>query len=390
MRGNITKRGKSSWRLKFDLGRDPKTGRRQTQLVTVRGTRRDAEAKLTELLGAVDKDSFVAPNKLTVAELVRDRVKQWEGAGDISAKTSERYRELIENQIVPFIGGKLVQKLKTLDIETWHTTLKTKGAKDGKGGLTNRTVGHAHRLLGKALKEAARHDLVLKNVASEERAPRVDAKEMVILTNEQVLALPASLEGRRIRCRAIIALFTGVRRGELLALRWGNVDLDSNANRVIKIREALEQTKTHGIRFKAAKTKAGRRDISLPDIVVDVLRTHRRQQLEHRLALGLGRLQDSDLVFSTLEGDPMSPRAVSSEWRDAAAAVRLKGITFHALRHTHASQLIAAGVDVVTISRRLGHASPTVTLQVYAHLFSGSDSKAADAINAALAPTAKA
>lgn len=384
MRGNISRRGKSSWRLKFDIGRDPRTGKRLTQFVTVRGTRKCAEAKLTELLGAVDKENFVEPNKLTVAELVRDRVKVWEGAGAIGAKTAERYRELIENQIVPFIGAKLVQKLKTLDIEGWHTTLKTQAA------VTNRTISHAHRVLGKALKEAARHDLVLKNVASEERAPRVDAEEMVILANEQVLALPALLEGRRIRCRAIVALFTGVRRGELLALRWGNVDLDSNANRLIKIREALEQTKAHGVRFKAAKTKAGRRDITLPDFVVDTLRTHRRQQLEQRVALGLGRLQDDDLVFPAADGGPMSPRAVSSEWRDAAEAVGLKGITFHALRHTHASQLIAAGVDVVTISRRLGHASPTITLKVYAHLFTESDAKAADAINAALAGPAKA
>jgi integrase len=129
------------------------------------------------------------------------------------------------------------------------------------------------------------------------RPPRVDAEEMVILTNDQVIALPALLEGRRIQTRAIVALFTGLRRGELLALRWGNVDLDTNGGRVIRVREALEQTKIHGTRFKAAKTKAGRRDITLPDIVVDVLRVHRRQQLEQRLAMDLGRLQDGDVVF---------------------------------------------------------------------------------------------
>lgn len=382
MRGNITRRGKSSWRLKFDLGRDPVTGERKTQFMTVRGTRKDAETKLTELLSSVDKDSFVAPNRLTVAELVRDRVKQWEGAGDIGAKTAERYRELIENQIVPFVGAKLVQKLKPIDIETWHTTLKIGGRKDGKGGVSSRTVGHAHRVLSKALREAARHDLVLKNVASEEGAPRVEDEEMIILTPEQVSTLPAKLAGRPIYSRAIVALFTGVRRGELLALRWGNVDLDG---KVMRIREAIEETRA-GLRFKKPKSKAGRRDITLPEIVIDTLRAHRRQQLEQRLAMGLGKPQEGDLVFPTLDGGPMSPRAVSGEWRDTAEApaIGLKGVTFHALRHTHVSMLIDTGVDVVTISRRLGHSKPAITLTIYAHLFQKDDGKAAAAINAVL------
>jgi integrase len=295
--------------------------------------------------------------------------------------------ELIENQIVPFLGAKLVQKLKSIDIEAWHTTLKTRGRKDGRGGLANRTIGHAHRVLSKALREAARHDLVTKNVASDEGAPRVDAEDMVILTPEQVGELPAKLAGRAICCRAIVALFTGVRRGELLALRWGRVDLDG---KVMRIREAIEQTKGHGIRFKKAKTKSGHRDLVMPDIVVDALRAHRRQQLEQRLALGLGKLPDDALVFPAADGGPMSPRGVSSEGRDAAEAVGLKGVTFHALRHTHASQFIDAGVDVVTISKRLGYASPTITLQIYAHLFRKDDTKAAAAINAALAGPVKA
>jgi integrase len=174
----------------------------------------------------------------------------------------------------------------------------------------------------------------------------------------------------------------------LLALRWGNVDLDA---KVIRIREAIEKTKGGGLRFKKPKSKAGRRDITLPEIVIDTLRTHRRQQLEQRLAMGLGKLQDGDLVFPALNGGPMFPRAVSGEWRDTAEApvVGLKGISFHCLRHTRASQLIDSGVDVVTISKRLGHASPAITLKVYAHLFKHSDAKAADAINAALAGEAK-
>jgi len=203
----------------------------------------------------------------------------------------------------------------------------------------------------------------------------------VILAIEQVKALLPALTGRPIYAPAVVALFTGIRRGELLALRWSNVDLDAS---VALVREALEETKA-GVRFKAPKTKNGVRDITLPDLVVEVLRDHRRQQLEQRLALGVGKLPDDALVFPGPNGGPQSPRDLSTLWAQEAARVSLESVTFHALRHTHASQLIDAGVDIVTISRRLGHASPNVTLAIYAHLFRKSDDKAAQAINAALA-----
>lgn len=133
------------------------------------------------------------------------------------------------------------------------------------------------------------------------------------------------------------------------------------------------------------KTRAGRRDVTLPDFVVGVLRDHRRQQLEQRVALGLGRLPDDTPVFATIEGEPLSLNAVSKSWADAADGTGVGDVTLHGLRHTHASQLFDAGVDIVTVSKRLGHASPAITMKVYAHLFRQSDAKAAAAINAALA-----
>jgi integrase len=124
----------------------------------------------------------------------------------------------------------------------------------------------------------------------------------------------------------------------------------------------------------------------LPDILVDALREYRKSQLELRMKLGAGRLPDDALLFGDINGDPPSPNAFSAAWSDFAASkqVNMPDVTFHALRHTHASQLIDAGVDIVTISKRLGHAKPDITLRIYAHLFRKDDSKAAAAINAAL------
>ena len=381
MTGHIRRRGEHSWELKFDAGHDPATGKRVIRYHSFKGTKRDAQIKLTELLKARDDGAYVEPTKVTVAEHVRARVDQWEASGDISPKTAERYRELVEHQIVPHLGGKLLQKLKPADLECWHSTLKTSGRKGGEGGVSAKTISHVHQVLKKALGDALKNDLIAKNVAALQRPPKGEGRDVVILTDEQVKAILPALAGRAMYTPVVVALFTGLRRGELLALRWSNVDLDA---KLIRVREALEETEA-GIRVKEPKTRKGLRDVTLPDLVVDVLRRHRQHQLEQRVALGLGRLTDDALVFPRPDGGLQSPKDFSTAWGHVADRIGVGAVTFHALRHTHASQLVDAGVDIVTISRRLGHASPNVTLGIYSHLFRKSDDKAAQAINAALA-----
>ena len=371
MRGNITRRGKHSWRIKFDVGRDA-TGKRDIRYHTVRGTRRDAEAKLAGLLAAVGQGSYVEPSKLTVADFVRARVVQWEAAGDITARTAQRYRQLLAHQIVPHLGTKALQKLARLDVEAWHTALRN-------GGLAARTIGHAHRVLSKVLGDAERDGLVARNVCRLQKAPKVPEAEMVIVRDAP--AFVDKLRGSNLYVPGLLALFAGLRLGEVLALRWSRIDLDG---KVVQVREALESTKVHGIRFKPPKSRAGRRDITLPDILVEALQEHRKAALELRMKLGAGRLPDNALLFASLAGEPLQPSNVSSDWGELAARIGMPEITFHALRHSHASQLIASGVDIVTISKRLGHAKPAVTLAVYAHMFHTDDSKAAAAVNAAL------
>ncbi|HET6246711.1 MAG TPA: site-specific integrase [Tepidisphaeraceae bacterium] len=383
MSGHLRRRGKRSWEIKFDIGRDEATGRRLTQFHSVKGTRKDAEFKLAELVNSVGRGAYVGRSKLTVFEHVTARIDQWDALGRITPKTAERYRELLTNQIAPHIGPVVLQKLKPANIEQWHATLKVSGRKDGKGGLSARTIGHAHRLLSKALKEGVRHDLVIRNVAATEPPPKVGTDEVIILEAEQVKGVIAKLRGRAMYPRVITTLFTGLRRGELLALRWSRIDLDS-PNKQLQVREAIEETKAAGIRFKTPKTKNSVRDVSLPDVVVEALRNLRRQQLELRMALGMGKMPDDALVFPRSNGSPQSPRAFSKEWSDVADSIGFPEITFHAFRHTHVSHLIDAGIDVVKISRRIGHASPTITLKIYAHLFRKRDDQSTDAINTAV------
>jgi integrase len=369
--GHLVERSPGHWAIVISV-RDPATGKRKRQWHPFRGTKTEAKAERIRLIAAMNAGTAVEPTKVTVANFVRARVDQWEAAGDIAAKTAQRYRQLIENQMAPHLGAKPLQKLSRLDVEAWHTVLRN-------GGLAARTIRQAHRVLGKALSEAERDTLVAKNVCRQQRAPKVAHSEMTIV--QDVPGFVDKLRGSRLYILATVALFTGMRLGEILALRWSRIDLDRG---VIEVREALEETKAFGVRFKAPKSKAGRRDVTLPDILVDVLREHRKATLELRLQLGLGKLPPDALLFANLEGQPQRPSNVSSDWGDFAQRIGIPEITFHALRHTHASQLIAQGVDIVTISQRLGHAKPNITLATYAHMFHIDDSKAAAAINAAL------
>lgn len=379
MIGNVTRRGKHSWRLKFDVGRDPVTGKRQIRYATVKGTKRGAQAELTRLLAAHDAGTLVQPTKVTIAEYLRS----WIGTAEtlaLAPKTAERYRQLIEGQIVPHLGAHALQKLKAAHVAMWHATLLRGGGHDG-GPLSARTVGHAHRVLHKALGEGVKHELLTRNPAALVAPPRVIVDEMEILTAEQVTVVLAAMRETVIYPQIVTLLSTGMRRGELMGLQWGDIDLESGK---LRIERAIEKTKAHGLRVKAPKTRHGRRTITLSAGAVLVLRQHRKAQLELRIALGLGRLPDDAYVFGTPEGGVRDPDRITQDWKRFGAARGLPNVTLHALRHSHASALIAAGMDAVTISRRLGHGSPVITMSTYAHLFHQSDQAAAQAIDAVM------
>jgi integrase len=370
MKGHIRERSPGHWAIVIDA---PTSGGRKRKWHSFKGTKREAQRECARLIAEIGQGSYVEASKKTVGEFVQSRINQWEAAGDITAGSAQRYRVLLNNQIMPHLGTRPLQKLTRLELEGWHTALRN-------GGLAPRTIGHAHRMLGKALSDAEKDGLVVKNVCKIQRAPKVAKKsEMAIVRN--VPALAKKIRGSRLYVQAIIALFTGMRLGEILALKEERVKLDIGK---IEVRESLEETKAHGVRFKSPKTEAGRRDITLPTIVIEALREHRKEVLETRMRLGLGKPDSQSLLFANIEGGPLRLRAVSEAWGGLAERIGMPEITFHALRHTHASQLIDAGVDIVTITKRVGHSKPDITLRTYAHLFKTDDSKAAAAINAAL------
>jgi integrase len=368
-------RGGETWELRITPPRAPGAPRK-IHYHYVTGDEEAAKAKLDEFLAACHQGEYVEPSAVTVADHIRRCIPAWETADEIGRKSAERYRELLKRQIEPHLGATRLQDLTAARIKDWHAALR-------KAGLARATIAQAHRILSKALRDAVVEQLVTSNQAIAVRVPKGRKQRVEAPRAEELARIVAALKGRALEPMIIVAMFTGVRRGELLALRWNRINLESRPA-TMKIVEALEQTRDE-LEAKEPKTEAGEREITLPEVVIGALRAHRKQQLEQRAVLGLGRMPADALVFSTINGDYRSPRALSVEWSRFADAIGLGHITLHSLRHMHASQLIAAGVDLVTISKRLGHATPEVTARIYAKQFEQHDTKASEAINKALA-----
>jgi integrase len=374
MTGHIRRRGARSWELKFDLGTDPVSGKRKTRYHSFKGTKREAEAELIRLKAGAQCGNYIEPSKTTVAQFFAHWQTDW-AQPHLSAKTVERYGELIKTHIIPRIGAMPLQKLKPGMFAAMYSQMLRSGRLvPGKRlGLSPRTVAYVHRILHRALGHAVQWGLIPTNSTEGVDVPRAQREEIGILTEPQVATVLQALKDSTLYPIATLGLSTGLRRGELLALRWQDLDLEGAR---LRVEQSLEETKA-GLRFKTPKTRHGRRSLSLPASVVSELRNLRRQQAEERLALGLGKDPPHGLVFRHLEGRPLHPHSVTNHWRRVVQKLALPPITLHAWRHTHASQLIASGMDVLTISRRLGHGSSSITLDVYGHLFHASDDRAA-------------
>lgn len=234
-----------------------------------------------------------------------------------------------------------LQKLRPVHLSELYAKLQRSGGHQGRQ-LAARSVGHVHRVLHRALGHAATWGVVSQNVATLVSPPPVPDTEIAILTEDQIGATLHHLQGRTLRPIVSFLLGTGARRGEALALRWKDLNLDKG---VVRIERSLEQTKT-GLRFKAPKTKKGRRNVAISPWLVAELRAHRARQQERRLSLGMGRAPDDSLVFARWDGATRSPHWLTQKFALAMASLKIDA-TLHGLRHTHVSQLIAAGLDVL-------------------------------------------
>jgi integrase len=363
--GHLRQRSPGSFELRWRAN-----GKTRTE--TFKGNKKAAGARLRELLVAVDRGVDVAPSKITIAQLVRERIALWRSEGRITARTEESYSTMAK-LIDASLGHVALPRLTTRQIEQWHQTLRARG-------LSAATIRKANALLGHALADAQRHNLVARNVAREQGAPRAPAGRIQVLTVDRIRPLLEALCGTEFHAPATLTIYGGLRRGEALGLKWSDLSLEQAT---MTISRAIEEVGTR-ISIKPPKTRAGIRKVSLPAVAVQALQDHRRHTLETRMALGMGKLADDALVFpDPLTGAPQSPRAFTKRWSRVSRRVA-SGVRWHSLRHLHASLLVHHGVDLATVAARLGHAQIDTTLRTYTHQVTPDDRHAADALDRAL------
>jgi integrase len=370
MKGHIRERSPGHFAIVLDH-RDPVTGERRRRWHSFAGTKRQAQIRCAELVAELQSGTSIDPSKVAVVEFLDRFDRDWI-ATHVSPHSRERYRFALDH-VRRHLGDRLLQKVRPADLAAFYAAL-------ARTGLAPRTIRLIHTVLHRALGQAKIWGVIRDNPADLAKPPKAPDQETSMLQPDQAAALLERLRGNPLHLLVSLALGTGMRRNEMLGLRWQDVDLDAGR---LTIEQALEETRTRGIRVKGPKTKHGRRTISLPAHLVTELRQHWRKQQEQRLAMGLGKAPADSPVLATPEGTYQSPNALSKAWPRFMAGIGMPAVTLHSLRHTHASMLIASGLDILTISRRLGHSAPTITLGVYGHLIHGTDDRAAQVMEAA-------
>lgn len=372
MPGHIRKRGRDSWTVVVDLGRDAQTGRRRQFWRSVKGTKRDAEALLVQLLHQRDSGIDQPPGKISVGEYLQRWLRDYAGT-NTSPATLVQYESFVRRHLIPALGNIPLAKLRPQHIQAYYSQALQDGRADGKGGLSATTVLHHHRVLREALQHAVRWQLIGRNPADATEPPRSARHEIPALTAGDAQRLLEAAEATSHGSLVYVAIMTGLRRGELLGLRWQDLDLDTGS---LYVRQALQRLGGQGITFRAPKTRGSGRAVALSPDTVRRLRQHRQRQLEERLLLGQA-YQDNGLVFATPMGMPSDPANLRRAWSRIVKAAGLGHLRFHDLRHAHATLMLAGGVHPKIVSERLGHSGIRITMDTYSHVMPGLQAQAA-------------
>jgi integrase len=364
-------RCRHSWSVVVDLGEEAKTGKRKQIWRTV-AAGEDPERELTRLLREHDQGRLSAEARpVTVAEYLegdwlphmRTRLRE---------STWTRYAGLIRDEVVPTIGTVRLGRLRPHDVQVVVDKMVARG-------LAARTVVQGYRVLSSALTQAVRWQMIATNPATAVRPPRIERADLTIPDPEQVRKIVKAAEGSWIHLPILLGAATGMRRGEVFALRWRDVDLEAG---VLRVTGSLQRVGGE-LRIVEPKSARGRRTVALPGTVVEVLRALRREQAERRLLLGEG-WTGLDLVVEQGDGRPRDPDTITHRFAELAIAAKVPGVRFHDLRHAYATSLLRGGVHPKVVSEALGHASTAFTMDVYSHVVPSMQEQAADAIAAAL------
>lgn len=366
MKGHVRKRG-NKWCFVIDVGRD-ENGKRKQKWFSGYTTKKEAEKAMAAKLHEIASGGYVAPTNETVETYMRAWLE--DKRSQVRPSTYRGYEWLVRVHIVPHLGSVELSDLRPQHLQALYRKLQAL-----EKPLSNRTILHIHLLLHEALDRAVKWGLIARNVADAVDPPRPEVKRSTIWTPDDVRAFFAANEHIEARYYVafVLAIMTGMRKGEILALRWSDIDWD---NAIAHVNRTLTWTK-QGPVFQDPKTDRSRRAVALSPETVAALRRHRALQAHERLLYG-SDYKGYDLVLARPNGEPLYPRTLDNAWYRALERAAVPRIRFHDLRHTHASLLLAQGVHPKIVSERLGHSTVNITLDTYSHVLPGLQKQVAD------------
>jgi integrase len=371
MKVTYIERSPGTWRLRIETGVSP-DGRRLFKYETLKGSLDDVQRRRFAILQAHEEQTWTEPSKVTFRAFFAHWIETRRALNKITRTTSENYEKIFRYFLQP-LAGKRVQRITSQDVQAIYTRM-------GRDGVSEGTLIHTHKVVVACFHAIRRANLIKSNVMEEVEAPRRPRMKPKALPAAEAARLLTTLAGEWYEPIVALALATGLRRGEVLGLRWGDVDLDGGR---IHVRGQLVQYANASIEWVETKTAAGLRTIAVDAETVDMLRRLRLAAGENRMAVGLGGKLDAAYVFLAQRGNgenPIKPSTLGAAFWRHCRAHGFADFSFHGTRHTHITALLArvgkAGAKAV--SQRAGHANLSTTLGVYQTVFEEDDRALAD------------
>jgi integrase len=383
--GTILKRKDGTWQAQATIGRETETGK--LKRITFYGkTQKEVQQKLAKALGEISQGIFIEPTKISVGEWFDTWLKEYKQPPIIKLSTYVSYEMFIRAHLKPILGCLLLKDLRPEHLQKFYNDKFRNGRVDGKGGLSAKTLHNLHNMIHEGLEQAVKNNLIMRNVSKATTLPKRSKKEIRVLTLAEQKKFMKALSKERLNTAFILCLGSGLRLGELLALKWEDVNLDDG---IIKVRKTLNRLKTLDegsstktkLIFQDPKTEKGRRNIPIPENIITELKAHRARQRQEKIAFG-GEFNELNLVFCSEAGTPLEPRSFIRKLHSIIEKSSIDHTNVHALRHTFATRLLEANEHPKVVQEMLGHANIAMTLDTYSHVMPEVKKAAAQKLNA--------